>query len=146
MTKNDSAVALADTDTANHAQQDRRVKDLIKDQRVIHMPPTTSVGQACEVMAMLEMGALPIMNEGRLAGNFMERNALKRVLARDRDPENTAVSDVMSAVMCTAVCTIDSTAKFGDALTLMRENGLRHLPVVDGKDITGIVTVRDLLN
>ena len=142
MTKNDSAVALADTDTANHAQQDRRVKDLIKDRRVIHMPPTTSVRQACEVMAMLEMGALPIIDEDRLMGISTERNALKRVLAKGRDPENTAVPDVMSA----AVWTIDSTTKLGDVLTLMRENGLRHLPVVDGKDITGIVSVRDLLN
>lgn len=141
MTETNAVSTAPVADAALHATDGRLVADVIKGQRVICMPLTTSIRKASEVMAMLEMGALPITDGQQLVGIFTERDALKKVLAKGRDPETTLVKHVMTAT----VCTIDATAKISEALVLMKDNRFRHLPVVDGDEVQGIVSIRDLL-
>ncbi len=73
----------------------RSLVQLIKRQ-VIHLAPSASVREAARLMSENHIGALLVMDEGRLAGIFTERDALNRVLAEGRDPDSTPLSEVMT--------------------------------------------------
>ncbi len=77
------------------AMNQRSVVQLIKHQ-VIHLAPSASVREAAQLMSENHIGALVVMDEGRLAGIFTERDALNRILAEGRDPDSTPLSEVMT--------------------------------------------------
>ena len=117
------------------------IRDLVRGRRVIHMPADTTIQQACKIMTMLEMGALPVVDDGKLVGIFTERDCIA-VLAQARDPAAATLSDVMTK----KVCTIGLAAKAADAMELMCDGGFRHLPVLQDDEVIGIVSMRDLLS
>jgi len=87
------------------------------------------------------VGALMVVERGRLTGIFTERDALFRVLAEGRDPATTHIADVMT----TKPRTIDPDKAIGHALLMMYDGGFRHVPVVeDGKPL-GMISARDAL-
>ena len=135
-----AAVATPEVQCSANAQE-VTVEDLIEGRPVIHMPPATSVRQACEVMAMLGVGALPVVFKDRLLGMFTERDAITAVLAKGRIPEETMLSEVMTE----NVTSIGAHVKASAALEMMTENGFRHLPVVENDHVLGIVSIRDLV-
>jgi CBS domain-containing protein len=100
-----------------------------------------TVAQAARLMKEKRVGALLVMEEGRLAGIFTERDALFRVIAEGRDPGATQLADVMSA----NPRTITPDRPFGHALHMMHEGGFRHVPVVEGGRPIGVVSARDAL-
>ncbi len=77
------------------AMSQRSIAQLIKRQ-VIHLAPSASVREAAQLMSENHIGAMLVMDEGRLVGIFTERDALTRVLAEGRDPDNTPLSEVMT--------------------------------------------------
>jgi CBS domain-containing protein len=81
------------------------------------------------------------VRNGELAGILSERDIMNRVVAVGRTPGTTAVSEVMTANP-RAVAADES---IEECLFIMREFGFRHLPIVDGKDLTGLVSLRDVL-
>jgi CBS domain-containing protein len=87
------------------------------------------------------IGALPVLRNGELAGIFSERDVMNRVVAVGRMPGTTKVSEVMT-VNPKAV-SVEETIE--NCLFLMREFGFRHLPIVDGKELKGLVSSRDIL-
>ena len=134
--------ALAEkADPPSADQKVATVDQLIEGRPVIHMPPTTTVRQACEIMAMLGVGALPVVFKDKLIGMFTERDAVIDVLAEGRVPEQTVLSEVMTE----NVTSVEPQVKANEALKLMTENGFRHLPVVDNEHVLGIVSIRDLV-
>jgi hypothetical protein len=85
------------------------------------------------------IGALPVLRNGEIAGIFSERDVMYRVVAAGRMPGTTKVSEVMTANP--KAISVDETIE--NCLFLMREFGFRHLPITDGKQLKGLVSLRD---
>lgn len=121
--------------------QRRIVPDIMAEGRdLLDLPATASVYDAACAMRDWGVGAVLITDHGRLTGIFTERDLISRVVACDREPKTTALADVMTA----EPTTIAPEATALEALRLMEDGGYRHLPVVAGGDLLGIISRRDL--
>jgi CBS domain-containing protein len=116
------------------------VPDVIGEQRLATLSAGDSVQAAVEMMTLHRIGAIPIVEEGRLIGIFTERDVVARVVAPGLDPNATPLVSVMTH----APETLTPTASVRDALELMKEGHFRHLPVLDDDRLVGIVSIRDL--
>jgi CBS domain-containing protein len=94
-----------------------------------------------KIMVAHNIGAVAVMCNGELAGLFTERDLMKRVVHESRDPRTTAVAEVMTRDLVT----VAPDRSLEDCLALMRERGFRHLPVCQGKQLRGVISLRDLL-
>lgn len=117
------------------------LRELVKDRKVYSVESTRTVLEAARFMMEHNIGALPVLRNGDLAGILSERDIMNRVVAVGRTPGTTAVSEVMTANP--RAVPADETIE--ECLFIMREFGFRHLPIVDGKDLKGLVSLRDLL-
>ena len=117
------------------------IYDLVKDRRIYSIEADKSVLEAARFMMEHNIGALPVMRNGELAGIVSERDIMNRVVAIGRMPGTTNVSEIMTA----NPKSIGVNETVEDALFLMREFGFRHLPIMDGKQLKGLVSLRDLL-
>jgi CBS domain-containing protein len=120
----------------------QRVRSVMEKKKLVTATPGTTVDQAAKLMAKRNVGAVMIVEEGRLTGIFTERDALFRVMAKGRDTGTTTLADVMT----TAPRTVDPDKTFGYALLIMHENGFRHLPVIENGKPIGIVSARNALD
>ena len=102
--------------------------------------PKVTVAEVSELMATRRIGAILVVEKGKLAGIFTERDALVRVIAKGVDPKTTTVAEVMTR----NPDTIRPTESVQTALDLMAERGYRHLPVIDDGKLYGIISIRDL--
>lgn len=121
---------------------DQPVRSVMQRRKVLKAPPETLVSKAAKLMAAKNVGALMVVEEGRLVGIFTERDVVFRVVARGLDARTTAVSEVMSP----APHTVHPDKPFGYALLVMHENGFRHLPVVENGKPIGIVSARSAMD
>ena len=113
-------------------------------QTLMHAPlttvaPTDSVAQAARQMRDAGVGAALIMNGDALVGLFSERDLLNRVVAEGLDPSATTVEQVATR----EVHTVPVEAGLRRCAEVLRERGVRHLPVVEGTTPVGIVSARD---
>lgn len=109
---------------------------------LVHTSPTTSVADAVEVMSEHNIGAIVVLeNKTSLAGIFTERDVMRRVVNEGRDPVTTPVREVMTE----DVIVVPEDMARSDALQIMQEEHIRHLPVSDGESLSGLVSLRDLL-
>jgi CBS domain-containing protein len=119
-----------------------KVRDLIERRRLVMATPQLSVAKAARMMRKSMVGAVLVVEHGRLAGIFTERDAVYRVMASGLDPEATP----LGAVMTREPKTVAPEEPFGAALLLMHEHGFRHAPVIeDGRPI-GVVSARHALD
>ncbi len=120
----------------------RIVGDIIEEGRdLLELPAGASVRDAAHAMRDWDMGAALVTENGRLAGIFTERDLVNRVIACDRDPESTPLSEVMTR----DPDTISPGATALEALRLMEDGGYRHVPVVAEGRLVGIVSRRDFI-
>jgi CBS domain-containing protein len=117
------------------------IYDLVKDRRVLSIDADRSVLEGARLMMENRIGALPVLRNGELVGIFSERDIMNRVVALGRLPGTTKISEVMTANPKSV--SVDETME--NCLYLMREFGFRHLPIVDGKELKGLVSSRDIL-
>jgi len=117
------------------------VRELVKDRKLYSVDAARTVLEAARYMMEHNIGAVPVLREGDLAGILSERDIMNRVVAVGRTPGTTAVTEVMTANP--RAVAIDET--IDECLFIMREFGFRHLPIVDGKQVKGVVSLRDLL-
>src|SRR6195256_3958801 len=117
------------------------LRDLVKDRKVYSIEAGRTVLEAARFMMEHNIGALPVLRDGELAGIFSERDIMNRVVAVGRTPGTTAVSEVMTP--SPRAVAIDETVE--ECLFIMREFGFRHLPIVEGKEVKGLVSMRDIL-
>lgn len=96
---------------------------------------------AASLMNERGIGGLVVMDGGRVAGMFTERDILRRVVAAKRDPVRTTVGEVMTTPV--AFCRRET--KLDECRAVMTERRIRHLPVVDDHGVCGIVTIGDLM-
>ena len=116
------------------------IYDLVKDHRVYSIEADHTVLEAARFMLEHHIGALPVLHNGELVGIFSERDILNRVVAVGRTPGTTKVSEVMTANPKSV--SVQETVE--NCLFLMREFGFRHLPLTDGKELKGLVSLRDI--
>ena len=119
----------------------RMIREIIRNQCVLILPPDASVREAARAMAEHHVGSVMVVGHGRLVGIFTERDCMKRVVAMGIDPDTTE----LSAVMTHRVMTITPDHPLLHALHLMHDNGFRHMPVVENGRPIGMVSVRDAL-
>ncbi|MFZ0759078.1 MAG: CBS domain-containing protein [Candidatus Sulfotelmatobacter sp.] len=117
------------------------LRDLVKDRKVYSIDAGSSVLEAARFMMEHNIGALPVLRNGELAGIVSERDVMNRVVAAGRMPAHTAVSEVMTANP--RAVSLDESIE--ECLFIMQEFGFRHLPIVDGKEVKGLVSLRDVL-
>jgi CBS domain-containing protein len=118
-----------------------QVYDIVKDRRVYSVESGSTVLEAARFMMEHNIGALPVLRNGEIVGIFSERDVMNRVVAAGRMPGTTKVDEVMTANPRSI--SVDETVE--NCLFLMREFGFRHLPITDGKQLKGLVSLRDIL-
>ena len=104
--------------------------------------PETTVFDAIRLMAEKNIGALPVLAAGRIVGIFTERDYTRKVALMGKTSKETRVREVIAREILT-VTPDDSVA---DCMRLMTEKRVRHLPVVEGLNLVGIVSIGDLVN
>ena len=112
----------------------------IKGGTVASLPPGATVLEAAQLMNERHIGSVVVIDHDRLAGIFTERDVLRRIVAEKRNPAKTDVGAVMtSPVACAAPHTT-----LNEIRRVMRERRIRHLPVVDGDRVLGMISIGDL--
>lgn len=119
-----------------------KVRDLMERRKLVMATPQMDVARAARMMRKSKVGAVLVVDQGRLVGIFTERDAVYRVMALGLEPAATAVG----AVMTREPKTVAPDEPFGAALLLMHENGFRHAPVVEAGRPIGVVSARHALD
>ena len=110
-------------------------------QQLVKIAPTASVAEAAKVMAENSVGSVLVMEGDRLAGIFTERDLLNRIVSKGLDPQKIRISEVMSK----SVVTVDVGESLDACYDKMQETRSRHVPIVDGGKVVGMVTMRNIL-
>jgi CBS domain-containing protein len=118
-----------------------RLRDMIRKRGVVTAPPDASVHAVAVMMNKGRVGAIVIVEDGRLVGIFSERDLMTRVVVPRLDLDQTRVSEVMTHEVATA--TLEDSV--GQCVDKMQRMQCRHLPVMDEDQLTGMVSMRDLL-
>ena len=118
----------------------RKLAEIVRRQNPVTLPSNATVQEACRLMHKHHIGAMLVTEDGgSLVGVFTGRDAVGRVVAEARDPTTTTLRDVMTP----RPDTIAPHALAVHALRAMHDGGYRHLPVVEGGRIIGIVSHGD---
>lgn len=115
----------------------------IKGSAILSIPSEATVYEALVMMAENRVGALLIMDEGRLVGIFSERDYARSIALLGKTSKNTLLKDVMTprSVMTTVSC--HNTVE--ECMNLVTDRRIRHLPVLEGEAVVGVVSIGDLV-
>ena len=104
--------------------------------------PQTTVFDAIKLMASKNIGALLVMSGSKLTGIFTERDYTRKIALMGKTSKDTRVMEVLSeGVIC-----VSPNDSVEECMQLMTEHRIRHLPVVEGKKVLGIISIGDLVN
>ena len=122
----------------------RPIQELLKKRAPVNwnLSPEDTVFDALQTLANHNVGALMVLNNGKLVGVFSERDYTRKIALAGKSSKDTKVSDIMTA----NVISVAPTVKTRDCLALMSQKGIRHLPVVDGDRVLGMISIRDIMN
>jgi CBS domain-containing protein len=121
----------------------RTVRQLVdaKAHRLLSVAPEETVYAALSKMAEHDIGALIVLQENKLVGIFSERDYARKIVLDGKTSKLTPISDVMTRkVVCV---TADRTAD--ECMALMTEKRVRHLPVVDKKNVLALISIGDVV-
>jgi len=107
-----------------------------------HVRPDETVFAALKLLSDYEVGALMVIDHGRLVGVFSERDYTRKIALAGRNSKETPVADIMT----TQVSTVPSHTGTRACMALMSEGRFRHLPVVDGDTVLGMISMRDIMD
>ena len=113
-----------------------------KGSRVWTIPGDATVFEAIQLMAARNIGALVVVSDGKLEGIFSERDYTRKVALHGKSSKETLVSDVLSQPLL--VATPESTIE--ECMRVMTGNRVRHLPVIEGDTLVGLISIGDLVN
>jgi CBS domain-containing protein len=119
----------------------KTIGGLLAGRETFHVGTEHTVRDAARYMSERRVGAVSVLEGTRLVGILSERDIMGRVVARQLDPDRTRVADVMSRDLVVA----QAGDSHEDGLRKMKQAGCRHLPVVEGDRLMGMVSLRDLL-
>jgi CBS domain-containing protein len=112
-----------------------------KGSAVWSISPDATVFEAIQLMADKNVGALPVMDNSRLIGIISERDYTRKVILKGLSSKDTAVRDIMTREMLTA----SQSDGIQDCMRVMTEKRVRHLPVLEGTRMIGIVSIGDIM-
>ncbi len=118
-------------------------KDILalkKSLEVFSVAPSASVRDACRVMRDRRIGAVLVSEGEALHGIFTERDVMNLVVAGDKDPAVTKVAEVMTR----KVIVVQFDRSVEDIEAIMRQERVRHVPVVEGKTLIGMISIGDI--
>ena len=104
--------------------------------------PNAMVIDAIELMGQKNVGALPVVDNGTLVGIISERDYTRKVILKGRSSKETPVSDIMTA----QVLTVTPSESVIECMRIMTEKRVRHLPVLEGTNLVGILSIGDMVN
>jgi len=111
------------------------------DQAVLTIESTATAATAARVMAEKNVGALVVVDAGRLVGMVSERDLARKVVSGDRAPSAVALREIMSS----PVMVVHPGRTGDECMAIMTEGRMRHLPVMDGERLIGLVSIGDLV-
>lgn len=112
-----------------------------KSPEVHSITPDAPVIEAVRLMAQKGIGALLVMEGNRLAGILSERDYARKIVLKDRSSATTPVRDIMTAELVTVAPTVT----VEQCLELVTNRRIRHLPVVEGDEVMGVISIGDLV-
>jgi len=107
---------------------------------VSSVSPSQSLADAAEVMKGQDVGSVPVVEEGRLAGIVTDRDIVTRAVAERRNPQAVKVEEIASHDLVT----VESEQDLDDALALMARHKVRRLPVLEGGRLVGMLAQADI--
>jgi CBS domain-containing protein len=122
----------------------KTVNELLKSKpaRVVSVVPEMSVLEAIKVLAVEDVGAVMVMTGTQLVGILSERDYTRKVILQGRASNTTRVEEIMTPnVIC-----VSPRTKARECMALMTEKQIRHLPVLDGGRVVGMVSIRDIVS
>lgn len=119
----------------------KRIGEIIQGHPLFHVSSTETVRDVARTMSERNIGAIAVLDAGKLVGIFSERDVVTRIVAEGRNPDDTRVDSVMTKDLFVAGPDDDINA----ALQKMHECNCRHLPVVHRGNLVGMISIRDLL-
>ncbi len=109
---------------------------------VVHtVSPSATVLEALRIMAEHDVGALVVLDEGEVIGVVSERDYARKVILKGKASADTPVSQIMSDV----VFSVTSKTSVDDCMALMTEHRVRHLPVIENGQLSGIISIGDVV-
>ncbi|MEJ5241660.1 MAG: CBS domain-containing protein [Anaerolineales bacterium] len=119
------------------------VREIISSQgaNVITISPQATAFEAMQKMAEHNIGALLVAEEGRILGILSERDCVRKLDIQERSSRTTRVEEIMTP----RVLYIEASRSIEECMALMLEKNIRHLPVMEGDQLLGLISIRDLL-
>ena len=122
----------------------RTVRELLEKRAstLWHVHPSDTVYSAIKLLADYEIGALMVMDRGKLVGIVSERDYTRKVALQGRNSKDTTVADIMTS----NVMVVKPQTSTRDAMALMSEKKIRHLPVLDGGIVVGMISIQHIMD
>jgi CBS domain-containing protein len=121
------------------------VADLLKTRQyreIYSVAPTATVFEAITLLAEKGVGALMVLDQGKLVGIFSERDYTRKIAILGKNSRETRVSDIMTS----PVLYVTPNHRTRECMALMSDKNIRHLPVLDQGQVVGMLSIRDLMN
>jgi CBS domain-containing protein len=112
-----------------------------KGREVYSIAPNAKVIEALQLMAQKDIGALVVMDGGRIVGMMSERDYARKVILQGKSSEDVPVREIMTA----EVITVDPSKTVEECMALVTQRRIRHLPVCEGDRLIGLVSIGDLV-
>lgn len=112
-----------------------------KGHEVHSVPPDATVFEALKILSEAKIGALPVIEAGKLVGIFSERDYARKIILEGKASKDTKIREVMTA----SVCCVSPGQSLKECMALINKNRFRHLPVVEGGKVVGIVSIGDVV-
>lgn len=119
----------------------RTLGDLVRTQEMRYVNKGQSVLEVVNYMSQHKVGAVPVLHGDRLVGIFSERDLLVRCVGGRLDVEKTKIEDVMTK----RVILMEADDSYEECLQIMKQEGIRHVPVRDGNKLVGVISMRDIM-
>ena len=113
-----------------------------KGDQIWSVEPKATIFEALEIMSEKGIGALLVMEDGKLMGIFSERDYARKVILKGKSSKETPVGELMTK----KVFYIDSQKTINDCMAMMTAKRIRHVPVIEDNQVMGIVTIGDVVN
>ena len=120
------------------------ILELLKNRNstVFQVSPSITVFEALQCLSDHGVGALLVMDKGRLVGVVSERDYTRKVALQGKNSKETTVAEIMTS----DVITVTPSTRTGVCMALMSQKKIRHLPVVDGSAVLGLISIRDIMD